>query len=144
LCLQLLQELDGSGALVDWGSGSGVLAIGAARLGFAPVVAVELDTAAAHVAKRNAGRNGEVVDVVVGDVTVDAPWASTIVANLTLPLLVAAAEAVVTTAPARLIASGVLASSADEAVAAWTPLGFVERERRELEGWAALVLERGA
>ena len=70
LCLELLQELDGRRARwCDWGAGSGVLAIAAARLGFAPVVAVELDTAAAHVAKRNARRNGVDVEVVVGDVT---------------------------------------------------------------------------
>jgi ribosomal protein L11 methyltransferase len=129
LCLELLQKLEAGGALVDWGAGSGVLAIAAAQLGFAPVAAVELDVLAAHVAKRNAGRNGAVVEVIEGDVTVDAPWAPTIVANLTLPLLVA---------------SGVLSSQADAAVAAWAPLGFVERERRELDGWAALVLERGA
>jgi ribosomal protein L11 methyltransferase len=144
LCLELLQELDGGGALVDWGTGSGVLAIAAARLGFAPVTAVELDTFAAHVAKRNAGRNGAVVEVTVGDVTLDAPWAPTIVANLTLPLVVAAAETFSSAGPTRLIASGVLASQADTAVAAWAGLGFVECERRGREGWAALVLERDA
>jgi ribosomal protein L11 methyltransferase len=153
LCLELLQELEGGGPLADWGAGSGVLAIAAARLGFAPVAAVELDMAAAHVARRNAGRNGVIVEVTVGDVTSAPPWAPTIVANLTLPLLVAAAEAAAaaaaTTAAAvpartRLIASGVLSPQAHAAVAAWAPLGFVERERREADGWAALVLERTA
>jgi ribosomal protein L11 methyltransferase len=199
LCLTLLQEAPVT-ALADWGAGSGVLAIAAARLGFAPVVAVELDILAAHVARRNAGRNGVAVEVGEGDVTVDAPWAPTIVANLTLPLLVAAAAGVAEraaspsaaaapaagaalsssaasaapsaasaapsaasaapsaaaahapraaaawplAAPTRLIASGFLARAADEVVAAWGPLGFVERERRELDGWAALVLERSA
>jgi ribosomal protein L11 methyltransferase len=159
LCLTLLQETPPT-ALADWGTGSGVLAIAAARLGFAPVVAVELDILAAHVARRNAGRNGVAVEVRESDVTVDAPWATTIVANLTLPLLVAAArvapcpdpsakslgtaERVSVTSPVRLIASGVLARAADEVVAAWGPAGFVERERRELDGWAALVLERPA
>jgi ribosomal protein L11 methyltransferase len=145
LCLSLLQETAVT-ALADWGTGSGVLAIAAARLGFAPVVAVELDILAAHVARRNAGRNGVAVEVRESDVTVDAPWAPTIVANLTLPLLVAAAAGVsatwTATAPTRLIVSGVLATAADEAVAAWAPLEFVQRERRELGGWAALVLER--
>jgi ribosomal protein L11 methyltransferase len=145
LCLELLQELDAGGALVDWGAGSGVLAIAAARLGFAPVAAVELDLLAAHVAKRNAGRNGAIIEVTVGDVTAGAPWAPTIVANLTLPLLVAAAGVFPgEEGPTRLIASGVLTPQADAAVAAWAPLGFVERERRERDGWAALVLERGA
>ena len=44
MCLELLGELEPGGMLVDWGTGSGVLAIAAARLGFAPVVAVELDS----------------------------------------------------------------------------------------------------
>jgi ribosomal protein L11 methyltransferase len=144
LCLELLQELDAGGALVDWGAGSGVLAIAAARLGYAPVVAVELDVLAAHVAKRNAGRNGAIVEVTEGDVTQAAHWASTIVANLTLPLLVAAADTFTPAGPTRLIASGVLTAQAHVAAAAWARLGFVERERRELDGWAALVLERGA
>jgi ribosomal protein L11 methyltransferase len=145
MCLELLQELEPAGALVDWGTGSGVLAIAAARLGFAPVRAVELDSAAAHVARRNAARDGVEVDVTVADVTVDAALAPTVVANLTLPLLLGAARAA-TAPPAhtRIIASGVLSAAADEAVAAWVPLGFVERDRRELDGWAALVLERGA
>ena len=39
LCLELLLELDPGGALADWGAGSGVLAIAAARLGYAPVLA---------------------------------------------------------------------------------------------------------
>jgi ribosomal protein L11 methyltransferase len=142
LVLELLAESPRT-ALADWGTGSGILAIAAARLGFAPVTAVELDSAAAHVARRNALRNGVDVEVTVGDVTHDAPWAPTIAANLTLPLLVAAAPATTSPpGPTRLIASGVLAAAADEVVAAWAPLGFAERERRELDGWAALVLER--
>jgi ribosomal protein L11 methyltransferase len=148
LCLELLQGLEPRGPLADWGTGSGVLAIAAARLGFAPVVAVELDPAAAHTARRNAARNGVDVDIRAGDVTVDAPWAPTVVANLTIALLEAAARAAAppaaaaASAPARLIASGVLASRAGDVVAAWAPLGFVERERRELDGWMAVVLER--
>jgi len=130
LCLQLLQESPRT-ALADWGCGSGVLAIAAARLGFGPVAAVELDEAAAYVARANAAANSAAVDVTVGDVTRDAPWAPTVVANLTLPLLDSLA---MTRPPDRLIASGFLAGQ--------TPaLGMVERERRELDGWAALVLE---
>jgi ribosomal protein L11 methyltransferase len=132
MCLQLLSELEPRHALVDWGTGSGVLAIAAARLGFAPVRAVELDPAAAHVARRNAVRNGVDVDVAVGDVTLGAPLAPTVVANLTLPLLNAVSREAV---PDRLIASGFLAGERPD-----LPMRVVER--RELDGWAALVLER--
>ncbi|WP_053227208.1 50S ribosomal protein L11 methyltransferase [Solirubrobacter soli] len=208
LCLELLRESPPS-AVADWGCGSGVLAIAAARLGFAPVCAVELDPAAAHTARRNAARNAVDVDVTAADVTTSPPWAPTITANLTLPLLVATAASLRATAsppavpgaaaprvaappaapgasassaapgasappaaappaapgasaspvaaaspaaasptaavspgPTRLIASGFLATAADEVVAAWGPLGFTERDRRTLDGWAALVLER--
>jgi ribosomal protein L11 methyltransferase len=129
MCLALLQELPRT-ALSDWGCGSGVLAIAAARLGFAPVVGVELDPAAASVARDNARANGVSVEVRVGDVTREAPLAPTVVANLTLPLLNAL--------PAvgdRMIVSGILAGQSPD-------LPLREVERRELEGWAALVLER--
>lgn len=132
MCLELLGGLGRTG-LADWGCGSGVLAIAGARLGFAPVVAVELDAAAAHVARRNAARNGVDVEVLVGDVTVDPPAAETVVANLTLPLL----RALRVPAGVRvLVASGLLAREP------FAVPGFAERERRELDGWAAIVLER--
>ena len=48
LCLELLLELDPGGALADWGSGSGVLAIAGARLGYAPVLAVDVEQQRPH------------------------------------------------------------------------------------------------
>jgi ribosomal protein L11 methyltransferase len=129
LCLALLQELE-PGPLADWGCGSGVLAIAAARLGYAPVVAIELDPAAASVARENARTNGVSVEVGVGDVTRSAPPAATVVANLTLPLLNA-----LPAAADRMVVSGFLAGQAPD-------LGLREVCRRELDGWAALVLER--
>jgi len=142
LCLELLQELPRT-PLADWGCGCGVLAVAAAHLGFAPVTAIELDPAAVATARANG------VDAHVGDVTRDPPWARTVVANLTAPLLAAAARAAAASVPPRsgdsavtLVASGVLVERADLAAAAFAPLGFAERERRVLDGWAALVLER--
>jgi ribosomal protein L11 methyltransferase len=132
MCLELLQELDPALALADWGCGSGVLAIAAAKLGFGPVSGIELDPAAAHVARRNAARNGVDVTISVGDVTLGAPLAPTVVANLTLPLLNAVSRENV---PDRLIASGFLAGQRPD-----LPMRVVEA--RSLDGWAALVLER--
>ena len=54
LCLELLLELDPGGALADWGSGSGVLAIAAARLGYAPVLAVDVEPASLEASAVNA------------------------------------------------------------------------------------------
>ena len=85
LCLELLLELGGGGGLCDWGAGSGILAVAAARLGFAPVDAVELADGAAALIGRNAAANGVAVTAHAADLTAAAPpWAPTIVANLTL------------------------------------------------------------
>jgi ribosomal protein L11 methyltransferase len=154
LCLQLLQDhartlgltqdtptpdrakgLTPSTALVDWGCGSGVLSVVAAPLGFAPVTAIELDPRAVETARANG------VDAHVGDVTDNPPWARTVVANLTAPLLVLAATAPPPGQRVTLIASGVVEVQAGVAKAAWQPFGFVERERRVLDGWAASILE---
>jgi len=118
--------------MCDWGTGSGVLAIAGAWLGFGPVTAVDVDAAAVALARQNAAANGVAVEVLAGDVTQMAPWAPTVVANLTLPLLEAI---VVARPPERMIASGLLAGQE------FVPAGMVVRERRELEGWAAVVLE---
>ena len=60
LCLELMLELDAAsrGSFVDVGCGSGVLAIVAAKLGFAPVTALDYDRAATAATRENAARNG--------------------------------------------------------------------------------------
>ena len=128
LCLELLAELP-RGALLDVGCGSGVLAIAAARLGFAPVVAVDVAEAAVEAARENAAANGVELDVRLLDAaTGELPAVDTAVANVDL----ATVEPLATRVDARnLVLSGYLAS--DEPRAA----GFVRVERRELDGWAA-------
>jgi ribosomal protein L11 methyltransferase len=132
LCLELLQECAPSGTLCDWGAGTGVLAIAAARLGWGPVTAVEVEPGAVEVIRANAARNGVEVEAVACDVRVDPPAASTVVANLPTPVLVEAARPV-----ERVIASGMLAAEADDVVAAF---GLRERRRVEADGWAAVML----
>jgi ribosomal protein L11 methyltransferase len=124
LCLELLPP--GSGAFADWGAGTGILAIAAARLGFSPVLAIDLDAAPINAAPG--------VEALALDLTRErAPYAPVVVANLTLPLLEAVAA--VQERPELLIASGFLAGQDVAAL-----FGMAERERRELEGWAAVVL----
>jgi ribosomal protein L11 methyltransferase len=139
LCLECLRGQNPStGGAADWGCGSGVLAICAARAGFEPVLAVDVDPAAVALTRENARANGVVVDARRLDLTREPPpWAPTVVANLTLPLLEAAAG-LGARRPERLIASGVLAREADRVPAAF---GMAERGRLEADGWAALLLE---
>jgi ribosomal protein L11 methyltransferase len=150
LSLELLLELPAAGPFLDLGCGSGVLAIVAAKLGFAPVRALDFDPAALAATEENARANGVKLDVDRHDLRRDPPLsAPTVAANLLAPLLKAwalrLAEDASTVSPRTLIASGLLATEADGVAAAFAPLGLHERERRTAGDWAALLLaQRGS
>jgi ribosomal protein L11 methyltransferase len=133
-CIELLSRLE-RGSLLDAGSGSGVVAAAAARLGFAPVTALDLDPVAVEVARETARRNGVDVAVAQGDVlSVDLPIVDVVVANIELAVV----ERLLERMPAELaVTSGYLADDVPRAS------GWRTSERLELEGWAADVLRRG-
>lgn len=139
LCLELLLSLpEREGGFADWGCGSGVLAIAAAKLGYAPVVAADYDPLATAATAENARANG--VDLTIGRVNLReaaGPPAPTVCANLLGPLLLEVA-ARLRERPRHLIVSGLLSEEADATAAAFAPLAV--RERRDREGWAALLL----
>ena len=128
LCLQLL-EREERGSVLDVGCGSGVLAIAAAKLGFAPVLGIDFDPQAVEATERNAAANDVVVEVAIGDLH-DAPLPET-----RLALANIAADAVVELGrrlrARRAITSGYLVS--DEPALS----GYRVERRVQLEGWAA-------
>ena len=134
LCLELLLDEE-RGSVLDIGCGSGVLAIAAAKLGFAPVVALDHDPAAVTAARAGAETNGVEVDVRPADVLADPlPAADVALANVTLDVVERVAARV---DAARLIASGYLVANEPE-------LGGWKHERRlQADGWAADLLVRG-
>jgi ribosomal protein L11 methyltransferase len=143
LCLELLLEREPDGALADWGCGTGVLAIAAARLGFDPVLACDFDSAAVEATRANAAVNG-VPGIAVSRVDLrseEGPWAPVVVANLVRPLLLEVA-ALMTRPPRTLIASGLLREEAGEVATAFARHGLRESARREGGEWAAVVLGR--
>jgi ribosomal protein L11 methyltransferase len=146
LCLELMLSLAPGGGFLDLGCGSGVLAIAAARLGWAPVAAVDFDPVAVEAAAENARVNGVSVEVRQHDLRVDPlVCAPTVAANLLRPLLLAWAERLRgarADLPDRVIASGLLVGEADEVAGAFEALGLREAARRVLGEWAALLLDR--
>jgi ribosomal protein L11 methyltransferase len=144
LCLEILLGLEPSGALVDLGCGSGILAIAAARLGWSPVVALDFDPLAVEATIENARVNETDVDARRLDVRRDAiPSAPTVLANLLRPLLLeVAARGFGGAAPERLVASGLLRHEADEVAAAFAAHDLVERRRTSRGDWSALLLTR--
>jgi len=84
LCLQFLQEVE-RGSLLDVGCGSGVLAIAGARLGFEPVLALDVDPVAVETTRANAEENGVTIEAAVVDALAETlPAARLAVANVLL------------------------------------------------------------
>jgi ribosomal protein L11 methyltransferase len=126
LCLELLQEVEPT-SLVDVGSGSGVLSIAAAKLGFAPVSAIDLDEVAVETTRANAAANGVDVDSVE-----EIPRAELAVMNIALEVV----EGMLPKLPVeRAITSGYLDRD-EPRVDGWQRIG-----RRVRDGWAADLLE---
>ena len=126
LALELLQEAEPT-SLLDVGCGSGVLSVAAAKLGFAPVTAVDLDDVALETTRANAAANGVEVDVASG-----LRPARLAVMNIALDVV----ERMLPELPVeRTITSGYLERD-EPRVDGWQRL-----ERRVRDGWAADLLE---
>jgi ribosomal protein L11 methyltransferase len=133
LCLGLLDELE-RGSLVDVGCGSGVLAIAAARLGFAPVTALDHDTSAVEATQRNAAVNAVEVDCRFADAFADGlPAADVAVANISAD---AVARLLPRLASRTVLTSGYLERDQPHAE------GFRHERRVSEDGWAADVFRR--
>ncbi len=148
---RLCKSLDKRGSLhiLDLGTGSGVLAIAAARALHRRVLAVDIDAVAVRAARDNArwNRAGALVEVVKADgptaaaIRARAPY-DMVFANILLqPLQRFAAPLTKLVAPrGRLVLSGLLTAQANAALAAYHALRL---ERRiVLDGWTTLVLKR--
>jgi ribosomal protein L11 methyltransferase len=143
MCLEWLEQAELVGKrVIDYGCGSGILAIAAARLGASPVIGIDIDPQALISARENA--RGNRVDIVVqssADV-LPAP-ADVVVANiLSNPLKLLAPMLASLVAPGgAIVLSGVLERQIAE-VAAFYETSLAVTPWRTREGWACLVGRR--
>ena len=166
LCVEYLLELEAGGeaggALSDLGTGSGVLAIAASKLGWGPVEGFDHEQASIEAASANAAANGAEASFTRQNLRRELPpLAPTVVANMTAPVLreIAGllgeeeggrgrarqglpAAALRSTPPSTLILSGLLPGELDDIAAVYADLGLGERDRRIDGDWAALLLRR--
>ena len=126
LCLAVLQELEPQ-SLLDVGCGSGVLSVAAALLGFAPVVAVDIEAPSVDATRMNAEDNGVELDVRLVAADDALPSTEIVVANISLESVEALGGRIECTT---LVTSGYLASDAPALP------GFRHLARRTLGGWA--------
>jgi ribosomal protein L11 methyltransferase len=137
--------------IVDVGSGTGVLAIAAARAMRRPVLAGDIDAVSVGVARDNARLNrvGALVKIIQANGLSDyrmrgrAPF-DLVFANILLgPLKLLARPIRRSAAPgARIVVSGLLPGHANAALAAYRALGLVLERRIPLDGWTTLILSR--
>lgn len=143
LCLAALQRLDLRGrAVIDVGTGSGVLAIAARLLGAESVIGIDDDADAIAAARENLELNGQVrVTLAVGDLrSADRADADLVVANLTGGLLEAAAPQLLglVRRGGRLVVSGLMKHEEQRVVAAFAP--WTVEHRAEEDEWVCLTL----
>ena len=133
LTLELLQTLE-TGFLLDIGCGSGVLSIAAARLGFEPVLGVDLDEAAVEATLANARANGVTVDARLADALIEElSHVDVALANVALDVVEQLLQRL---SAERVVTSGYLDRDRPD-VAGWTHV-----ERATADGWAADVFAR--
>ena len=138
MCLRWVAAHPGQARVLDYGCGSGILAIGAAKFGAREVVAVDIDTAAVESTEQNASTNG--VSLVAG-----LPERATGVFDLVLANILATPLKVL--APllcahvargGRLVLAGILERQEDELKAAYAPHCRLDVADRE-DGWILMT-----
>jgi ribosomal protein L11 methyltransferase len=154
MCLELMLELrageDQAGAMLDVGTGSGVLAIAAAKLGYGPLLGLDNELESVQAAGENALVNGVQLETSRYDLrSEELPWQGRpgtpagpllMTANLLRPLLLELSGKL-TAAPAHLIAAGLLRHEVEEVAGVFvTALGMIERRRVSSSEWAAVWL----
>ncbi len=148
MCITMLEELiQGGETVYDIGTGSGILAIAAAKLGAGKVVCSDIDADAVRVAKENVAANQveSAVEVLQGDLLKVPSYrkngADIVVANIIADVIIALAPAV----PAVLqpdgwfLSSGIIEDRLGDVEKALTESGYTIVKTEEKGGWAAVL-----
>ena len=143
LCLEVLDErVKGGERVLDIGTGSGILAIAALKLGAAVAEGVDIDPVAVRTAGENAA---DKLTVLVGDLSDKASGKYDIItANIVANAIMSLAPAVpgLMADDAVFIASGIIDSRKDEVIAALEAAGLAVLEVKEKRGWECIVCKK--
>ncbi|MFT0544770.1 50S ribosomal protein L11 methyltransferase [Allopusillimonas ginsengisoli] len=143
LCLAWLERhIKGHETVLDYGCGSGILAIAAKMLGAASITAVDIDEQAVQSTRQNASINGVQLQAMLPDALAEGQFQIVVANILSNPLKVLAPMLANRVAPGgHLALSGVLERQADEVALAYAPWLKLE-VWQEREGWVCLHGQR--
>jgi len=149
MCIRILEEIvTGGMKIFDVGTGSGVLAIAAAKLGATEVTAVDFDPVAVTVAKENVAINqaDSIISVGRGDLLKGVEGkADIVIANIIADIIIVLLDDI----PNKLkiggtmIASGIIADRLGDVTEAVIAHGLLVDRVLEEGGWAAMVIRNG-
>lgn len=143
LCLHWLEQLVQPGSRVlDVGTGSGILAIAAHRLGAGQVVGIDIDPVAVQVARENAAKNEADIDLRQATIDqVEPDEADLIIANIIASIIIDILPDVDRRLKSggRFLASGIIAEKKQAVLDAMTTAWFLPLEVREENGWVAIL-----
>ncbi len=146
LCLRWLEKLVKPGhSVLDVGTGSGILAIAAARLGAERITAIDIDPVAVQVAKENVAKNEVAVDVSLNTLDqVDPDAVDLVIANIIASVIIDLLPEVAARMKAggRFLASGIIAEKKQQVLNAMTETWMLPLEVREENGWVAILATR--
>jgi ribosomal protein L11 methyltransferase len=150
LCLESLEDhLRPGQTVLDVGTGSGILAIAAARLGASRVLALDTDPLAAQVARENLVRNQvqSIAQVEAASVSTISHQKSydLVVANILAETIVELAPALVSSLslPGILIVSGIILDHSQAVITSLHEHGLSVLDRRADDEWIALIAHQG-
>ena len=141
LCLDAIQKHFTGGSFLDVGTGTGILAIAAAKLySQAHVEACDTDETAIVIAHENADLNGVAIDFWAGSIDDSTASADLVVANLTADVITSIMPALVGVTCGKLILSGILETQIDMVQASLHQSGIDEFEITQDGEWIALIV----
>jgi ribosomal protein L11 methyltransferase len=143
LCLKAIERYFRGGSFLDVGTGTGILAIAAAKMfPDARIEALDTDAAAVEIARENARLNGvgDQIDFRAGSIDEQTQSADLVCANLTAPVIVDLLPSLLGASCGRLVLSGILDSQLELVQTRLLELGADSFETDDDGGWVALVV----
>jgi ribosomal protein L11 methyltransferase len=142
LCLQAIQKHFSGGSFLDVGTGTGILAIAAAKLfPEARIEAFDTDAEAIAIARENAAANNVQIDFRAGSIDDSTASADLVCANLTADTIVAILRTLVSLTCGKLILSGILETQVELVQAGLSDCGISEFEIAQDGEWVALIIQ---